>query len=162
MNFFNRFYNEKNNKMKNVKQLVCPVSEERINEQATRLNAFFGIVLVISGFVFNTAFFFVFLLADFYIRAFTNVKFSPISFISFSMVNALKLNKKSIDKAPKIFAARLGFLMTLAITVLFLLQLNTAAIVVGGILVFFAALEFALAICMGCIMYTYIILPFYK
>jgi len=145
-----------------MKQLVCPVSEERINEQVTRLNAFFGIILVVAGFVFNTAFFFVFLMADFYIRAFTKARFSPISYVSYSMVNALKLNKKSIDKAPKIFAARIGFLMTLAIALLFLFQLNTAAYIVAGILVFFATLEFALAICMGCIMYTYIILPFYK
>lgn len=145
-----------------MKQLVCPVSEERISEQVTRLNAFFGIILVIAGFVFNTVFFFVFLLADFYIRAFTKAKFSPISYLSHSMVNALNLNKKSIDKAPKIFAARIGFLMTLAIALLFVFQINTAALVVAGILVFFAALEFALAICMGCIIYTYIILPFYK
>lgn len=145
-----------------MKQLVCPISEERINEQVTRLNAFFGILLVIAGFVFNTVFFFVLLLADFYIRAFTKAKFSPISYLSHSMVNALNLNKKSIDKGPKIFAARIGFLMTLAIALLFVFQLNTIAFVVAGILVFFAALEFALAICMGCIIYTYIILPFYK
>jgi hypothetical protein len=145
-----------------MKQLVCPISEERINEQVTRLNAFFGILLVIAGFVFNTVFFFVLLLADFYIRAFTKAKFSPISYLSYSMVNALNLNKKSIDKAPKIFAARIGFLMTLAIALLFVFQLNTVAFVVAGILVFFAALEFAMAICMGCILYTYIILPFYK
>lgn len=148
--------------MKNMKQLVCPISDERINEQVTRINALFGILLVVFGFAFNAVFFFVFLTADFYIRAFTKARFSPISYISYSMVNALKLNKKSIDKAPKIFAARIGFLMTLAITILYLLQLNTAAFVVGGILVFFATLEFALAICMGCIMYTYLILPFYK
>ena len=145
-----------------MKQLVCPVSEERISEQVTRLNAFFGIILVIAGFVFNTVFFFVFLLADFYIRAFTKARFSPISYLSHSMVNALNLSKRSIDKAPKIFAARIGFLMTLAIALLFVFQINTAALVVAGILVFFAALEFALAICMGCIIYTYIILPFYK
>jgi len=145
-----------------VKQLVCPISDERINEQVTRINALFGIVLVVGGFVFNSVFFFVFLMADFYIRAFTKAKFSPVSYLSFSMANALNLNKKSIDKAPKIFAARIGFLMTLAITALFLFQLNTAAFVVGGVLIFFATLEFALAICMGCIMYTYLVLPFYR
>jgi len=147
---------------RNMKQIVCPISDERINEQVTRINALFGILLVVGGFVFNSVFLFVFLMADFYIRAFTKAKFSPISYLSHSMANTLNLNKKSIDKAPKIFAARIGFLMTLAITVLFLFQLNTAAFVVGGILVFFATLEFALAICMGCIMYTYLILPFYK
>ena len=46
--------------MIHIKQLVCPISEEKINEQVTRINALFGIVLLISGFVFNSAFFFVF------------------------------------------------------------------------------------------------------
>jgi hypothetical protein len=148
--------------MKNMKQIVCPISDERTSEQVTRLNAFFSVLLIVAGFVFNSVFFFVLLAADFYIRAFTKSRFSPISFISHGMVNALNLNKKSIDKAPKIFAARLGFLMTLTIVVLYFLQLNTAALVVGAILVFFASLEFALAICVGCIMYTYLVLPFYK
>jgi hypothetical protein len=148
--------------MKSVRQLVCPISVERVNEQVTRLNAFFGILLAVAGVVFNSVFFFVFLMVDFYIRAFTKIKFSPISFLSHNMANALNLSKKSIDKAPKVFAARIGFLMTLAISALFLLQLNTAGYVIAGILIFFATLEFALAICMGCIMYTYLVLPFYK
>ena len=145
-----------------MKQIVCPISDERINEHVTRLNAFFGVLIVVAGFVFNSVIFFLFLLADFYIRAFTKVKFSPISYISISMANAFNLDNKSTDKAPKIFAARLGFLMTLTIIFLFLFELKTAALVVGGILAFFATLEFALAVCMGCIMYTYLILPFYR
>lgn len=145
-----------------MKNILCPISDERINEKITRLNAFIGILLVVAGFATNSALFFILLLADFYTRAFTKAKFSPISYTSHKMANALNLEKKSIDKAPKIFAARIGFLMTLVFTVLFLLNFQTAALVVGGILLFFASLEFALAICMGCIMYTYLILPFYK
>lgn len=145
-----------------MKQLLCPISEERINERVTRINALFGIVLVVAGFVINSGLFFVFLLADFYIRAFTKSKFSPINYLSHFMVNALNLEEKSIDKAPKKIAARIRFLITLIITILFLLNLSTASLIFGGILVFFASLEFILAICMGCIIYTYIILPFYK
>ncbi len=148
--------------MKSIKQLVCPISEERVNEQVTRLNALFCVLFVVSGFVLHSVLFFVFLLADFYIRAFTKAKFSPISYVSYRMASALKLSKKSIDKAPKIFAARLGFVMTFTIIVLTLLHLDTTALVIAGILAFFATLEFALAVCMGCIMYTYLILPFYK
>ena len=148
--------------MKSMKQLVCPISDERINEHVTRINAFIGVLFVVSGLALNSVIFFVFLMADYYIRAFTKARFSPISYVSYSMANALKWNKKSVDKAPKIFAARIGFLFSLTIVVLLILQLNTAAMVVGGILAFFATLEFALAICMGCIMYTYLILPFYK
>ena len=145
-----------------MKQILCPISNEKINERVTRLNALFGILLVFAGFATNSILFFIFLSADFYTRAFTKAKFSPISYASHQMVNALQLEKRNIDKAPKIFAARIGFLMTLTITILFFLNLNIAALAVAGILVFFASLEFALAICMGCIMYSYLILPFYK
>ena len=148
--------------MKNMKQLICPISDQRVNEQVTRINAFLSILLVISGFAFNSVFFFVFLLADFYIRAFTKLKFSPLSYVSYYAANALKLNKKSIDKAPKIFAARLGFIFTLIIILFTVLQLHTAAFIVAGVLVFFATLKFALAVCVGCLLYTYFVLPFYK
>lgn len=148
--------------MNNLKQLVCPISEERVNERVTRINALFGILLIIAGFFTDSVLFFAFLTADFYTRAFSNAQYSPISYLSHRMANALNLNKREIDKAPKVFAARIGFLMSLIITLLMLFQYNTAAYLVSGILVFFATLEFALAICMGCLIYTYLILPFYK
>ncbi len=145
-----------------MKQLICPVSNEQVNERLTRINAFFTILLVIAGFVFHSVFFPLFLLADFYIRAFTKSKLSPVSFISSGLARLLQLSKKPIDKAPKMFAARMGFLMTLVIAVLFLLQLYTASMVVAGILVFFALLEFAFGICVGCIIYSYLVLPNFK
>lgn len=145
-----------------MKQLICPISNEMVNERLTRLNAFFTILLVAAGFIFNSIIFPLVLLADFFIRAFTSSKFSPVSFISYSLASLLQLSKKPIDKAPKIFAARLGFIMTLVIATLFLLQLYTASMVVAGILVFFATLEFAFGICVGCIIYTYFVLPIYK
>jgi hypothetical protein len=148
--------------MSSLKELVCPVSTEKVDERVTRLNALLVILLVIAGFLFNTVIFPLFLTADFFIRGFTRFKFSPLSYLSSQMANTLQLDKKIIDKAPKIFAARIGFIFSLAISVLLLFDLNTAALIMGGILVFFASLEMALAICMGCIMYTYLVLPFYK
>jgi hypothetical protein len=145
-----------------MKQLICPISNEMVNERLTRLNAFFTILLVAAGFIFNSIIFPLVLLADFFIRAFTSSKFSPVSFISSSLASLLQLSKKPIDKAPKIFAARLGFTMTLVIATLFLLQLYTASMAVAGILIFFATLEFAFGICVGCIIYTYFVLPKYK
>lgn len=145
-----------------MKQIVCPISNEKINEKITRLNALIGILLLVLAFAFQSSIFLIFLLGDFYVRAFTKTRFSPISYASHFLSNALNLEEKNIDKAPKIFAARLGFLMTLAITVLFVAGFTTSALVVAAILVFFASLEFALAICVGCIIYTYLILPFNK
>ena len=145
-----------------MKQLVCPISSEKINERVVRLNALFGILLLISAFLFHSVYFVVFLMVDFYVRVFTKAKYSPISFISHSMANALNLGNKKTDKAPKIFAARLGFLFTFVLSVLLILDYQTAAYIVGGMLVFFATLEFALAICVGCYIFTYVVLPFYK
>jgi hypothetical protein len=148
--------------MKMMKQLICPVSNEYVNERVTRINALLAIMLIAAGLLFNSVGFIIFLAADFYTRAFTKSKYSPISYLSNYMVNALQLDKKNIDKAPKIFAARIGFIMSLAVVIMMLIDLNTVAFAVGGILLFFAMLEFAFGICMGCIMYTYLVLPFYK
>lgn len=145
-----------------MQNLVCPISDQRVNEQITRLNAMLVIGIIVLAFVLNSLFLFVFLMADFFIRAFTNLKFSPISFASHSLSNALNLPIRMIDKAPKIFAARLGFLMTLAMALLFIFSFKITAIAVASILIFFASLEFFLAICVGCLIYTYLILPFYK
>ncbi len=145
-----------------MKQIVCPISKDKVNEQVVRLNAIIGVLLVIAGFAFDSVFYMLFLMSDFFIRAFTPARFSPISFVSHWITNTMRLGDKQIDKAPKIFAARLGFLLLLMLNILFLTGAQAPAMIVGGIFVLFAMLEFALAICIGCIIYTYLVLPFYK
>ncbi len=145
-----------------MKQLICPISDQRVNEHVTRLNALFAILLVVLAFVLNLSLLLVFLVADFFIRAYTKMKYSPISYLSHTLANALSLEVRLIDKAPKIFAARLGFLMSAFILVLFILNIQLASMIVAGILIFFAGLEFLFGICVGCFIYTYLILPFYK
>lgn len=145
-----------------MKNLVCPISDQRVNEQVTRLNAMFTIGIIVLAFVLNSVLLFIFLMADFFIRAFTEIKFSPINFASHYMSHTLNLPIRMIDKAPKVFAARLGFLMTTVITGLFIFSFKIASVVVAGILIFFASLEFLLAVCVGCMIYTYLVLPFYK
>lgn len=148
--------------MNNLKQIVCPISNEKIDERATRLNALLVILIVIAGFLFDSVIFPVFLAADFFIRGFTRLKYSPLSYLSNQMTHILQLDKKVIAKAPKVFAARLGFIMSVVILVFSISGFTTAAFVTGGILVFFASLELALAVCVGCIIYTYVVLPFVK
>ena len=142
--------------------LICPVSNEKTNERLTRLNAFFTVLLASLSFILGTPVFVAFLVIDFFIRAFTKGKYSPLCMISRALLKVLNLSEIKIDKAPKIFAARMGFVMSLTITVLFLLNLGVAAITVAGVLIFFATLEFALNVCVGCMIYTYMVLPFNK
>jgi len=142
----------------NPKELICPVSTERINERVTRFNALFTIALVVTGVYFHSAIILLLLAADFYIRAFTSLKTSPLSYISQNMVAVFKLDRKPIDKAPKIFAARLGFLMSLLIVIFSVAGLQSAALVIAGILTLFASLELLFGFCAGCYVYSYIAL----
>jgi hypothetical protein len=145
-----------------MKNLICPISDQRINEQVTRLNALFAVGVIVLAFVLNSVLVLTFLMADFFIRAFTEIKFSPISFVSHTLSHALNLPLKLIDKAPKVFAARMGFLMTILISGLFVSDFILASMIVSGVLVIFAMLEFVFAKCAGCMIYSYLILPVYK
>jgi len=145
-----------------MKNILCPISDQRVNEQVTRFNALFAIITIVLAFLLNSVLLFVFLMADFFTRGFTTMKFSPISYASHSLNNSLNFPVRMIDKAPKIFAARLGFLMSAVIGGLFILHLKLAAVIVASVLTFFAGLEFFFAICIGCMIYTYLVLPFYK
>lgn len=145
-----------------MKNIICPISDQRINERVSRLNALFAIAIVLLAFATDSLILLVFIAADFLVRAFTKSKYSPVNYASKQMSQALGLQVKLIDKAPKVFAARLGFLMTGTITVLYLFNLKTASLVVSSMLIFFATLEFAFAICVGCLLYTYLVLPFYN
>ncbi len=146
----------------NVKQLICPVSTEKVNEKIVRTTAFFVILLVVVGILLPFPALLVLVAADFFIRAFTRSKLSPLSYVSKQIVSLIKLEAKPIDKAPKIFAARMGFLMSAAVVLLYFAQLPTASVVVAAILTFFAALELVAGFCMGCFIYTFVVRAFEK
>lgn len=143
-----------------AKELICPVSEERVNERVVRCNALITIILVSVSILLNSTFLLFFLVADFFIRAFTSMPTSPVSYISKQVVSWLRLEIKAIDKAPKIFAARLGFLMSAAILVLYISGYFIASVVVAGILILFAFLELSIGFCAGCFIYTYLVFPY--
>jgi hypothetical protein len=65
------------------------------------------------------------------------------------------------DQAPKMFAARLGLLFSAGAVLFFALSLPVS-LVFGGILLVFATLDSVFDFCVGCLTYTYVVLPFYK
>lgn len=140
--------------------ITCPLSSEKINENVARVGALLTIGLTSIGVYFNWPLLLVALAVDFYLRAFTKGYFSPVKAISKSIVAFLGLTQKKGDAAPKRFAAGIGLLFTAAIAVLQSLQYTLAVDAVAGVLIFFAALEGVLGFCFGCIIYTYLVLPF--
>jgi hypothetical protein len=145
-----------------MKNLICPISTQKANENVVRITASMIILLTALFIAIPNPFIPVYLAFDFYIRAFTKQKYSPLSWLSSGIARSMKLTPIMIDKAPKIFAARIGFLFAIFIFALTLLNMSLGATILASTLILFAFLECGLNFCAGCWVYTYIVLPIYK
>jgi len=145
--------------MKQFNQLICPVSSERVDENRVRVTAL-GVIFMMGAYFWTGMVIFPAILAlDFYIRAFTRLPYSPISFLAYLFVKRMGTQALWIDKAPKIFAARIGLLLTLITTAAAILGWSLTAYLAGSTLVVFAFLECGLNFCAGCWVYTYVVFP---
>jgi hypothetical protein len=145
-----------------MKNIVCPISAERVPEHLPRINALFVISLLtlylFTGFIPLLLFLFI----DFIARGTGYAQFSLIHHASSGISQSFQLKSQLIDKAPKLFAARLGAVMIGAASLLVLIGQPIAASVVAIAVAFFATLECVLNFCVGCYVYSLIVLPFYS
>ena len=143
-----------------MKNLVCPTSPLRINENVARMTGFMmATMMALYAFTGSIALIMVIVL-DYFVRAFTTLKYSPASWLASGIVQHLRLPEVPIDKAPKIFAARVGFLFAAAALGLFSIE-HRISVTVGLILMGFALLESVFNVCVGCVVYTYLVLPIF-
>ena len=79
------------------KQLICPVSGERLNENAVRVTALWVVLLMGIYFITGYGIIPTFVAVDFYIRGFTKLTSSPLSWISKQIIQISTLNPVWID-----------------------------------------------------------------
>ncbi len=137
-----------------IMNTMCPISEHRVNESVARMNALLVSVSLIAYLLTSGVGFLLFLLADFFMRAFLKDAPSPVSFVSKFGVKAIQIQPKWIDAAPKLFAAKIGFLFTFLITTFHLLGYGLTTVSLTSVMLTFAVLEAAFAICIACKVYT--------
>lgn len=146
-------------RMIQFKQMICPVSGDRVDENRVRATAF-GVVVIMGLFLMTGLWIFPAILGiDFFIRAFTSYPFSPLSWLGSKLVRLLSVESVWIDKAPKVFAARIGFIFSLLTLAGTWLGLELFTTITASTLVLFAFLECGLNFCMGCWVYTYVVYP---
>lgn len=145
-----------------MKNVICPISNEKVAEHLPRVTAFYNILLM-SLFLFEQNIFILLLVGiDFLLRGFGYQQYSLLHNLSFTTSKLFKLNSPRIDKAPKQFAARLGGVMFIVAASLFLIGATSASFVIVSMVIILAALEGLFAFCVGCYIYTYLIFPFYN
>jgi len=139
--------------------VVCPVSEVRVNESVVRTVASLIFLTCLLVMITGIKWLALLLIADFAIRAFSPGELSIFKYIAKSVAEFLKFPVKPIDAAPKKFAALVGFIFSVIISISLFLSWNLSAEVFGTVLVICAGLEAFAGFCVGCQFYTWIILP---
>lgn len=144
-----------------MKTLVCPISTQRIDGNVARITAFLMAAMIVLYAFTGNIYLVIAVAIDYLIRAFTPAKYSPFSGLAYEITRFFNLPEKRIDKAPKIFAARVGFLFALATVILYYVDPITS-LIIGLLLMSFALLESVLDLCIGCKVYTYIVQPIFR
>lgn len=128
----------------------CPISSETVDGSVARLTAFFTVVLLLAGLFSNLKWIALLLCLDFFIRGFTRLPISPLRRAARAQARLLRRKPKTVNAGPKIFAAKIGFLISAAIVILSFAGLGAVARLVAEIFVLAAGLEAFLGICLGC------------
>lgn len=134
-------------------QAVCPITDQRINEQVARLNALITFILIVVFIVFKFWIGLAFLIVDFSIRGFIGGKYSVLSKFNIWVVKRLKLSPKMINAGPKIFAAQVGLIFSGISLLGFSIGCSNVSIFVAAILGVFSFLEAAFGYCVACKLY---------
>jgi hypothetical protein len=137
--------------------LVCPISNERTDHNASRVTCLLTIASIGAFAATASPLVALPLAADYTMRAWMKPK-SPMQRAAAGLAQAIRLPKKSSDAAPKRFAARIGFLFAVAAAVLLPISAQ-AAVAVAATLAFFNVLDGVFNFCVGCWMYTLLVVP---
>ena len=144
-----------------AKSLLCPISPLRVGETTARLTGLLAAALIGVYALTGAGAIMLALAIDYGVRAGSRWQHSPLSWLAARLVRALRLPNRLIDKAPKMFAARVGLLFALASSMLMLPDPPTS-LIVALVLLGFALLEALLNICVGCLVYTSVLLPLFS
>ncbi len=110
------------NTFTSAKSLLCPISPLRVGESTVRLTGLLVAALIMLYVLTGAGVIMLVLAIDYRVRAGTRWPSSPLSWLAARLVRALHLPNRPIDKAPKLFAARVGLLFALASGILTLLH----------------------------------------
>lgn len=135
---------------------MCPVSFKKIDENVVRANATQAVILLLLFLFSPWKWLILIVAADFCVRGFWQAKYSLFAAISRKIIALSKIEPVLVDAAPKIFAARIGFLFSCLLIVCWLLHLGAAALIIGLMFAACALLEAAFRFCVACKLYPFI------
>jgi hypothetical protein len=136
--------------------ISCPVDHIPVNENQVRITALF-VLLLSSSYLFAGHWAIpLFLVIDFFLRGFGYGAYSPLNLLSGFLVKKSGIGHKPIDRAPKLFAAQIGFFLSDILLIAVVMELKTIAYAIAGLLILFSFLESVFSFCAGCHVYSFL------
>ncbi|NDF23973.1 MAG: DUF4395 domain-containing protein [Actinobacteria bacterium] len=127
-----------------------------VNETSARLVAAGVVVMGTAYAVTGAAWLLVPLVYGFLARVSTGPAFSPLALLATKVLTPrIKTDHRMVAGPPKRFAQFVGLVFTSTAAVLWLIDFGVASRVVAAALVAAAVLESVFAICLGCIMFSW-------
>lgn len=141
--------------------LVCPISNIRIDRNVVRVNGLITTLLLVAYVVTRSPWIAVPVGLDYALRARMSGPTSPMAHFATFVARTLGVPYRAMDKAPKVFASRIGVCFALGAAITHFVAPAVAPWLAGTLAVF-TALESVFDLCVGCVVYTYIALPLYR
>lgn len=140
--------------------LICPMSSQTIDKHASRVGATITAAALTGYAVTGLWPILLPITADYVVRVCTPYR-SPIAQLAAVITRLAGIPPKRMNEGPKVFAWRVGFLM--AVVAILLLPFSpTASIITAAGLAAFNLLDGVGNLCLGCAIYTHLVLPFNK
>jgi hypothetical protein len=128
-----------------------------VNETSARIVATGVVIMSVAYAVTGAAWLLVPLTYGFFARVTTGPAFSPLGLIATKVITPrINVEHRFVAGPPKRFAQFVGLVFSASASVLWLLDLGSASRVVAAALAAAAFLEAALALCLGCVMFGFL------
>ena len=141
--------------------LVCPISNVRIDRNVVRTNGFITTLALVAYVVTRAPWIIVPIGLDYALRTMMRGPTSPMTHLAKWVARLLGFSFRAMDKAPKVFASRIGVCFALGAATTHFIAPRVAPWLAGALAIF-TTLESVFDLCVGCVVYTYIALPLYR
>lgn len=145
-----------------LSHLICPISTVKVNGHVSRLAVFTSALLMMVFLITLQPWLLAIVAIDCAIRAVGHNQYSPLCFLSNVIIKAIGLAPQMVDKAPKMFASRLGLMCAVAGLTFILFNQVVASRAVIAFFTLLALADSVLNFCVGCVIYHYLVFPFFR
>ncbi len=136
---------------------ICPVSFKQINENLSRLNASFTVLMSVLFLVTGSPVFVLVLSVDFLLRNILEGRLNPVILFNKYIIEKADIQKNMINAGPKIFAARVGLFLSVLGTIFLFFGNSEVSVIFISVLALFSFMEAAFNFCVACKLSPYIL-----